>query len=172
MSLIVNRSGNPDESAVTVLSSNANTTTNAVVADIDAFGAPTIDSELQAPETEYANGDFLSNSINTPSIIHDSGQARDYKIEFSGTIIASGLGLIGSFVGVRVVSNLGQTFTGGTRFFELGVSGGESALCGFYFPIYGRIADGEVLNFELSSNSAGDLILSDIIIFSQRIRPA
>lgn len=162
-----------DSTPSTVLTTNDNTTLNSVIADPDSFITPTIDNELSAPEIDYSGGDFISNSANQPSIIHNSGVVIDYKIEFSGTIVAGGIGLIGSFVGLKVLSSSGQVFTGGLRFFELGVSpSGVSARVGFYLPIYGRIAANESLTLQLSSNSSGDLTLSDLLVFSTRLRPA
>lgn len=156
-----------------VLTSNDNTTLNSVIADPSLFITPVIDSELSAPELDYSGGDFISNSANQPSIIHNSGTVNDYKIEFRGTIVAGGLGLIGSFVGLKILSSTGQVFTGGLSFFELGVSpSGVSSQVGFYLPIYGRIAANESLTLQLSANSSGDLTLSDMLVFSTKLRPS
>lgn len=155
-----------------ILVTNSNTTTTAVTSDPDTFVISNITTDLSAPIAGY-DSDFISGAIGQGVIEHNDTVTHDYQIEFSGTIIADGAGFFGSYIGVRVSSDLGQAFTGGTKFYPTGTSfGGGTPQLGFSIVIFGAIAAAEKLQLQLSSTVAGNLTVTDLIAVAVRIKPA
>lgn len=155
-----------------ILVTNNNTTTTTVTADPASFVIANIATDLAAPVAGY-DSDFISGATGQAVIEHNDTVTHDYKVEFSGTIIANDPAFLNTYVGIRVISDLGQEFTGGVKFFPAGVSfGGSSPALGFSVTTFGAIAANEKLQLEVSSNTAGDLTLTDLIVFAVRIKPA
>ena len=156
----------------TILVTNNGTTATPVTSDPNQFEAAEITSPLTAPVTGY-DADFISGSNQFAVAKHNSTETRSYRVDFSGTIIANDPSFLDTYIGIKVASSLGQEFTGGIKFYPVGVSfGGSSPAIGFSTVVFGSIAPGEELGIELSSNTAGDLILTDLIMFAVRISPA
>lgn len=156
----------------TILVTNNNATATPVTADPNLFETAEIASPLAAPVAGY-DADFTSGSNRFAVAKHSSAETRSYRVDFSGTIIADDPAFLDTYIGIKVASSLGQEFTGGIKFYPVGVSfGGSSPAIGFSAVVFGSIAPGEDLGIELSSNTAGNLILTDLIMFAVRISPA
>lgn len=155
-----------------ILVTNNDTTVTAVTADPNLFETAEITTPLATPVAGY-DADFISGSNQFAVIKHNSIETQSYRIDFSGTIIADNPSLLDTYIGIKVASSLGQEFTGGIKFYPVGVSlGGSSPVIEFSTVVFGSIAPGEELAVELSSNTAGNFILTDLIMFAVRITPA
>ena len=155
-----------------ILVTNNNNAVTTVTANPGAFVTSNLTNNLSTPVAGY-DSDFISGATGQGVIEHDDTVTNDYKIEFSGTIISDSAGFFGSYIGVRVSSSLGQVFTGGVKFYPTGTSfGGGTPRLGFSVTIFGAIAQSENLSLELSSTTAGDLTVTDLIVFAVRIKPS
>lgn len=155
-----------------ILVTNNDTATTTVTADPDAFVTAALTTPLAAPVPGY-DSDYISGSLNSAVIEHNDAEAHDYRIDFSGTVVADDPAFLNTYIGVKVASDSGQEFTGGIKFYPVGVSfGGSSPAIGFSTVVFGNIGAGEQLSLQLSSNTAGDLVLTDLIMFAVRITPA
>jgi len=156
-----------------IMTENGNTGETTVDGNPDNFVPAVATVGLQPPTPEYAS-DFKPLNVNILDVIHDATVDKDYRIDFSGTITANDPGFLGTYVGIRVDTTLGQTFTGGTKSYPVGVSfgGGGSPGIGFSITVYGKFAPDEIVQLKVSSNTAGTLTLSDVIFFAVRITPA
>lgn len=156
----------------TILVTNNDATVTPVTADPNQFETAEITTPLAAPVTGY-DTDFISGSNQFAVAKHNSTETRSYRVDFSGTIVADDPAFLDTYIGIKVASSLGQEFTGGIKFYPVGVSfGGSSPAIGFSTVVFGSIAPGEDLGIELSSNTAGNLTLTDLIMFAVRISPA
>lgn len=148
------------------------TSVTTVTSDPDAFVTASITTDLAAPVPGYDN-DFISGAVGFATVEHDDTVTHDYRIDFSGTVVADDPAFLDTYIGVKVASDSGQEFTGGIKFYPVGVSfGGSSPAIGFSTVVFGAIVPGEKISIQLSSNTAGDLILTDLIVFAVRITPA
>jgi len=155
-----------------ILVSNEDTATTTVTSDPDAFVTAALTTNLAAPVLGYDN-DFVSGANGLATIEHSDTTTHDYRLDFSGTIVAGDPAFLGTYIGVKISSDAGQDFTGGIKFYPVGVSfGGSSPAIGFSTVVFGAIGPNEKLSLQLSSNTAGDLTLTDLIIFAVRITPA
>lgn len=155
-----------------ILVTNSNTATTAVTADPDTFATAVLTTGLAAPLAGYDN-DFVSGATGFATIEHNDTLTHDYRIDFSGTVVADDPAFLNTYIGVKISSDQGQEFTGGIKFYPVGVSfGGSSPAIGFQTVVFGAIAPNEKLSLQLSSNTAGNLILTDLIMFAVRITPA
>ncbi|AUR90076.1 hypothetical protein NVP1137O_22 [Vibrio phage 1.137.O._10N.261.46.B5] len=155
-----------------ILVTNNDLAATAVTSDPDAFVTAALTADLVAPVTGYDN-DFISGATGLATIEHADTTPHDYRIDFSGTIVADDPSFLDTFIGIKIASDSGQEFTGGIKFYPVGVSfGGSSPAIGFSTVVFGNIGAGEKLSLQLSSNTAGDLILTDLIVFAVRITPA
>lgn len=155
-----------------ILVSNNDTEVTTVTADPESFVTAALTTDLSAPVVGYDN-DFISGASGLATIEHNDTETRDYRIDFSGTVIANDPAFLNTYIGIKISSDSGQEFTGGVKFYPVGVSfGGSSPAIGFSTVVFGAIAAGEKLSLQLSSNTAGDLVLTDLIVFAVRITPA
>ena len=155
-----------------ILVSNNDTEVTTVTSDPDSFVTATLTTDLAAPVSGYDN-DFTSGATGLATIEHADTVTHDYRIDFSGTIIADDPAFLNTYIGVKISSDQGQEFTGGIKFYPVGVSlGGSSPAIGFQTVVFGAIEANEKLSLQLSSNTAGDLILTDLIVFAVKITPA
>jgi hypothetical protein len=155
-----------------ILVTNNDNAATPVTADPNQFETAEITTPLAAPVAGY-DADFISGSNQFAVAKHNSTETRSYRVDFSGTIIADDPAFLDTYIGVKVASSLGQEFTGGIKFYPVGVSfGGSSPAIGFSTVVFGSIAPGEDLGIEVSSNTAGNLTLTDLIMFAVRITPA
>lgn len=155
-----------------ILVTNNNTVTTTVTVDPDVFTTAAITPSLTAPVSGY-DADFIAGSSTLAEIQHTGSADYDYRIDFSGTVIADNPAFLNTYIGIKIASSEGQDFTGGIKFYPVGVSfGGSSPAIGFSTVVYGKIAPSEKLIVQLSSNTAGDLTLTDLIVFAVRITPA
>lgn len=154
-----------------VLVSNSNLLPTTVIADPLDFVAANLTNPIVAPVAGY-DADFEASTSSTVELSCKGSVDEDYRIDFSGTVLATDPAFLNTYIGVRVTTNLGQTFTGGAKFYPVGVSfEGSSPAIGFSITVYGKIAPGEIVKLELSSNTAGGLIAADVIFFAVKIRP-
>lgn len=143
-----------------------------VISDLDNFVPAEVTTPLTEPTTGYAE-DFISGSTDSAVVEHVGDSAKDYLITFSGTLVAIDPAFINAFIGVKVVSDAGQEFTGRVKFYPVNVSvGSVTPTIGFSLTVYGEIAVGEKLSLQLSSTTAGVLTLTDLIVHAARIKPA
>ena len=155
-----------------VLVSNANTLPTVVTTDPLAFVTASLTNPLTAPVTGYAS-DFDASASDAVELICKSTTQESYRIDFSGTVLATDPAFLNTYIGVKITTDLGQVFTGGVKFYPVGVSfGGVSPAIGFAITVYGSIAPSEIIRLELSSNTAGGLIAADVIFFAVKIKPA
>ena len=155
-----------------ILVTNNDTEVTAVTADPDAFVTANITIDLAPPISGYDN-DFISGATGFATIEHNDTETHDYRIDFSGTVVADDPAFLDTYIGVKISSDQGQEFTGGIKFYPVGVSfGGSSPAIGFQTVVFGAIGPNEKLSIQLSSNTAGDLVLTDLIVFAVRITPA
>lgn len=155
-----------------ILVSNNDTSVTTVTSDPDAFVVASLTSPLTPPIAGYDN-DFKSDGTNTATIEHDLSDVQDYRIDFSGTVVAGDPAFLDTYIGIKIASDSGQEFTGGIKFYPVGVSfGGSSPAIGFSTAVFGAIGPGEKVSVQLSSNTAGDLTITDLIVFAVRITPA
>lgn len=155
-----------------ILVTNNDTAPTTVTSDPDLFETALISTPLTAPAPGY-DSDFISGSNSFAVVKHNSAETQSYRIDFSGTITANDPAFLDTYIGIKVASDSGQEFTGGIKFYPVGVSfGGSSPAIGFSTVVFGSIAPNEEIGIELSSNTAGDLILTDLIMFAVRITPA
>lgn len=155
-----------------ILVTNNDLTPTTVTANPDSYVTAALTTPLAEPVAGYAEN-FVSGSVDSAVVEHTGASAEDYRIDFSGTIVANDPAFLDTFIGVKVTSDAGQEFTGGIKFYPVGVSfGGSSPAIGFSTVVYGKIAAGEKLSVQLSSNTAGDLTLTDLIMFAVKIAPA
>lgn len=155
-----------------ILVSNDDTAVTIVTSDPDSFVTASLTTPLMPPVVGY-DSDFVSGSVDSVVITHNDTEAHDYRIDFSGTIIAGDPAFLNTYIGIKIASDSGQDFTGGIKFYPVGVSfGGASPAIGFSTVVFGNIGAGEKLSLQLSSNTAGNLTLTDLIMFAVRITPA
>ena len=155
-----------------VLVTNDNLVPTTVIADPLSFIVANLTNAITAPVSGYAS-DFEASTANTVELVCKGAALQDYRIDFSGTVLATDPAFLNTYIGVRVTTNLGQVFTGGAKFYPVGVAfGGVSPAIGFGLTVYGKIAPNEVVKLELSSNTAGGLIAADVIFFAVKIKPA
>lgn len=155
-----------------ILVSNDDTATTTVTGDPFAFVTASLTTPLLSPKGGY-DDDFVSGNPTQAVIEHTNNSASDYRIDFSGTIISDDPAFLGTYIGIRVISDSGQEFTGAVRFYPVGVTfAGSSPAIGFSALVFGNIGPGEQVSLQLSSNTAGDLLLTDVIMFAVRISPA
>lgn len=155
-----------------ILVTNNDTATTTVTDDPDNFLTANLTSQMAAPAPGY-DADFASAGTNTAEVEHVGVSQQSYRVDFSGTITATNPAFLDTYIGLKVASDSGQEFTGGIKFYPVGVSfGGVSPAIGFSTVVFGSIAPGEKLSVQISSNTAGDLILTDLIMFAVKITPA
>lgn len=155
-----------------ILVSNDDVAATTVTADPDAFITAALTTPMAPPVAGY-DSDFASASATSAIVQHVDTESHDYRIDFSGTIVADDPSFLDTYIGVKISSSSGQDFTGGVKFYPVGVSfGGASPAIGFSSVVFGAIGAGEKISLQLSSNTAGDLILTDLIMFAVRITPA
>lgn len=155
-----------------ILVSNNDTSPTIVTSNPDAFVTAVLTTPVAAPVAGYDN-DFKSDGTSTAAIEHDLGDTHDYRIDFSGAVVAGDPAFLGTYIGIKIASDSGQEFTGGIKFYPVGVSfGGVSPAIGFSTVVFGAIGPGEKISVQLSSNTAGNLTLTDLIVFAVRIKPA
>ena len=92
-----------------ILVTNSNVTVTPVTSNPSVFVISNITTDLAAPVAGY-DSDFISGAAGQGVIEHNDTVTHDYKIEFSGTIVANSPGFFGSYIGVRLSSDLGQSF--------------------------------------------------------------
>ena len=155
-----------------ILVTNNDLATTAVTSNPDAFVTANLTTQLVAPVTGY-DADFKSAGANIAEVEHVGTVQQSYRVDFSGTITATDPAFLDTYIGLKVASDSGQEFTGGIKFYPVGVSfGGASPAIGFSTVVFGSIAPGEKLSVQMSSNTAGNLILTDLIMFAVKITPA
>lgn len=155
-----------------ILVTNNDLAVTTVTADPDTYVTANITTDLAAPVAGYDN-DFVSGAVGMATVEHADSVAHDYRIDFSGTVVADDPAFLNTYIGIKIASDLGQEFTGGIKFYPVGVSfGGSSPAIGFSTVVFGNIAANEKISVQLSSNTAGDLILTDLIMFAVKITPA
>lgn len=155
-----------------ILVSNNDLAATTVTADPDSFVTALLTTPASPPVAGYDN-DFISASANSAIVEHNDTETHDYRMDFSGTVVAGDPAFLDTYIGVKVASDSGQEFTGGIKFYPVGVSfGGSSPAIGFSTVVFGKIEAGEKISLQLSSNTAGDLTLTDLIMFAVRITPA
>tara|TARA_B100001063_G_C16779142_1_gene569376 strand:- start:8254 stop:8808 length:555 start_codon:yes stop_codon:yes gene_type:complete len=155
-----------------ILVTNNDTATTSVTAIPDNFVTANLTSQMVAPAPGY-DVDFSSAGTNTAEVEHVGVDQQSYRIDFSGTITATNPAFLDTYIGLKIASDSGQEFTGGIKFYPVGVSfGGVSPAIGFSTVVFGSIAPGEKVSVQVSSNTAGDLILTDLIMFAVKITPA
>ena len=155
-----------------VLVTNNGNTATPVTGVPNQFERAKITTPLAAPVAGY-DADFISGSNRFAVAKHNSTETRSYRVDFSGTITATDPAFLDTYIGLKIASDSGQEFTGGIKFYPVGVSfGGASPAIGFSTVVFGSIAPGEKLSVQISSNTTGDLILTDLIMFAVRITPA
>lgn len=155
-----------------ILVSNNDTAATTVTADPNAFVTAALTVDLAAPVPGYDN-DFISGAVGLATVEHNDTVTHDYRMDFSGTIVADDPAFLNTYIGVKIASDSGQEFTGGIKFYPVGVSfGGSSPAIGFSTVVFGAIGPNEKISLQLSSNTAGDLILTDLIMFAVKIAPA
>lgn len=154
-----------------LLSLNDNVTSTTVTGDPNAFITAFTNPTFSAPARGYATG-FRPTANTLAEVRHAGTSATDYRIDFSGTVVATDPAFLDTYIGIQVVTDLGQTFTGGVKFYPVGVSfGGASPALGFSITVYGRFEPNEVVELQVSSNTAGDLVVTDVIVFTVGIQP-
>lgn len=155
-----------------ILVTNNDLAVTVVTSNSDSFITASLTTDLAAPVSGY-DSDFISGAAGLATIEHNDTATHDYRIDFSGTIVAGDPAFLDTYIGVKVASDSGQEFTGGIKFYPVGVSfGGSSPAIGFSTVVYGAIGANEKISLQLSSNTAGNLILTDLIIFAVKIVPA
>lgn len=155
-----------------VLVSNANTLPTVVTDEPLDFVTASLTNPIAEPAPGYAS-DFEANVNDAVELICKSATQASYRMDFSGTVLATAPAFLNTYIGVSITTNLGQVFTGGAKFYPVGVSfGGVSPAIDFAVTVYGSIAPNEVVRLELSSNTAGGLIAADVIFFAVKIKPA
>lgn len=155
-----------------IIVSNNDLATTTVSGNPNVFVVANLTTPVTPPVMGYDN-DFKSDGTNTATIEHEMGEGHEYRLDFNGTVVASDPAFLNTYIGVKIVSDSGQEFTGGLKSYPVGVSlGGASPAIGFSVAVFGAIAGGEKLSVQLSSNTAGDLTLTDLIVFAVRITPA
>lgn len=156
----------PTSAAIFVTNNNEDVTT--VTGNTELFVNAKV-SNLTPPAPVYS-GDFEVSVGGELSILH-TGNETDYKIEISGTVTSVNPDFLDTFIVVKVISDLQGEFTGGVKPYPVGVSFSGSAEVGFGLTVYGRFPQNEVIRVQLSSSTAGNLILSDCIFFAEKIQP-
>lgn len=155
-----------------VLVSNGNTLPTVVTGDPLSFVTASLTNSLTEPTTGYAS-DFDASVSDAVELICNNSELASYRMDFGGTVLATDPSFLGTYIGVNVTTNLGQVFTGGAKFYPVGVSfGGTSPAIGFSVTVYGSIAPNEIVSLELSSNTAGGIIAADVIFFAVKIKPS
>ena len=156
-----------------VMTENDNTGETTVDGNPGNFVPAAATAGLAPPVPGYAVN-FKPLNVNILDAIHDSTVDEDYRVDFSGTITANDPAFLGTYIGIMVDTSLGQTFTGGTKFYPVGVSfgAGASPAIGFSITVYGKFAPDEIIQLKVSSNTSGTLTLSDVIFFAVKITPA
>lgn len=155
-----------------ILVTNNDTAVTPVTSNPDSFVTAALTTDLIAPVPGY-DVDFISGASGLATIEHNDTVTHDYRIDFSGTVVADDPAFLDTYIGIKVSSDQGQEFTGGIKFYPVGVSfGGNSPAIGFSTVVFGAIGPNEKLSLQLSSNTAGNLILTDLIMFAVRITPA
>ena len=155
-----------------ILVTNNDLAVTAVTSDPNAFVTAALTTDLAAPVAGYDN-DFISGVAGLATIEHADATPHDYRIDFSGTVVADDPAFLDTFIGIKIASDSGQEFTGGIKFYPVGVSfGGSSPAIGFSTVVFGNIGANEKISLQISSNTAGDLILTDLIMFAVKIAPA
>ena len=155
-----------------ILVSNNDTAATAVTSNPESFVTAALTTDLAAPVAGYDNN-FISGATGFATVEHNDTVTRDYRLDFNGTIVADDPGFLDTYIGIKISSDSGQEFTGGIKFYPVGVSfGGSSPAIGFSTVVFGAIGPNEKLSLQVSSNTAGDLILTDLIMFAVRITPA
>jgi hypothetical protein len=155
-----------------ILVTNNDLALTAVTSNPEAYVTAALTTDLAPPIAGYDN-DFISGATGLATIGHADATPRDYRIDFSGTVVADDPAFLDTFIGIKISSDSGQEFTGGIKFYPVGVSfGGSSPAIGFSTVVFGNIGANENLSLQLSSNTAGNLILTDLIVFAVRITPA
>lgn len=161
-------SGAPSNIMVT----NNDTAITTVTSNPDTFVTAALTTDLAAPVVGYDN-DFISGATGLAAVEHNDSVTHDYRMDFSGTIVADDPAFLDTYIGVKISSDSGQEFTGGIKFYPVGVSfGGASPAIGFSTVVFGAIGPNEKISLQVSSNTAGDLILTDLIMFAVKITPA
>ena len=159
---------NLNEVASSVHRTQANTLTTTVTNDPNVFVQVSVNS-LDPVTPEYA-GDFEQGGVNEASLVHLGGD-HDYMLQVSGSVISLNPDFLGSYIGVKLISDLQGEFTGGVKFYPIGVSFGSSPAMGFQVTVFGRFPENDTVRLQLSSNNAGDLSVVDCIYYAQRIVP-
>lgn len=156
-----------DKTEGAVYLTNDNLLSVPVIADIETFVDVPMDN-IGEPETGYGNGWEVipGGTINLKHI----NEQCDYKISISGTFISLDPGFLGTNVGIKALGPRGD-YTGGTKFYPVGVSFGATPQIGFNLTIYGRFFKDESFKLQVSSTDATNLILTDCIIFLEPIKP-
>ncbi len=153
-------------SAIQITESNSAVT--AVTGSPTAFVNALVDN-LVPVETRYA-GDFSQAAPGEAALLY-SGTDQDFRFELSGSIISDNPSFLGGYVGVKIVGDLQGEFTGGLKFYPVGVSFGASQSLGFSITVYGRFPENEIVRLQLSADVAGDLQVVDCIYYAQKIIP-
>ncbi len=156
----------PTPTAIHRTQSNALTTTVTGIANF--FVNAAVDN-LDPVAPPYA-GDFEQGVIDEFALSY-AGTNQSYKIDISGSIIALSPAFLGTYIGAKVTGDLQGDFTGGVKFYPIGVSFGSSPAIGFQITVYGQFAPNELLRLQLSSSTAGDLRVIDCIFVAEKIQP-
>ena len=154
-----------------ILVSNNDTAVTAVTSNPELFVTAELTTPVMPPVAGY-DSDFKSGGTSTATIEHGMDGGHDYRIDFSGTVVAGDPAFLDTYIGIKIASDSGQEFTGGVKFYPVGVPlGGASPAIGFSTVVFGAIGSGEKLSVQLSSNTAGNLTLTDLRVFAVRITP-
>jgi len=149
--------------------SKDNSLSTSVSGDAGVFIVASVDN-LEPVSADFS-GYFEQNAINEFSLKY-TGASEPYKIDVSGSIVALSPAFLGTYIGVKVTSDIQGDFTGGVKFYPVGVSFGASPEIGFQITIYGQFPENEVVRLEVSSSTAGQLQVVDCIFVAEKIQPA
>lgn len=154
----------------TVLTLNNNALPTPVVGTATTF-VVAVAGELTPPVAGYAAA-FQGRNEGALTVEFTADTGEDFRVDVSGQLTHDNPGL-DSFVVCRVTTDLQQEFTGGTKAYPLGITwgAGSSPQVGFEVVVYGKFTKGERLSLELSANAAGNVTVTDCLLFAVRIQP-
>ncbi|CAH9013563.1 conserved hypothetical protein [Vibrio phage 455E52-1] len=155
-----------------ILVTNNDLAVTTVTSDPDTYVTAALTTDLAPPIAGY-DSDFISGAVGLATVEHNDTVTHDYRMDFSGTVVADDPAFLDTFIGIKIASDSGQEFTGGIKFYPVGVSfGGSSPAIGFSTVVFGAIGPNEKISLQVSSNTAGNLILTDLIMFAVKITPS
>jgi len=155
-------------SGLAIYATTASTAVTTVTPNPATFAQAMVDS-IAPIESAYA-GPFSALDNGEAAIVH-TGDESDYVFRVGGVVVVLDPAFLGTYIGVTVEADIQGAFTGGTKFYPVGVSFGIPRAVGFDVTVYGRFPVDEVVRVKLSSNEAGPIILRDCIYSFERIRP-